>query len=69
MEASLEDITNLINEADKTGTAAGGKEMASVERIFNTYYDTMKWIEASTGELKERLQSIEAGYNLFVKYQ
>ena len=64
MELTINGITNSVNEGDKVSSGES-KEMAGVERVFNTYYDTMKWIEGSTGEIKGKLQEIESTYNLF----
>lgn len=64
MEAGINDITTSVNEADKA-VSGGPKEMAGVETVFNTYYDTMRWIDNSTNEIKGKLENIEGTYNLF----
>ena len=66
IEDTLNETTSKINEEDKT--AASTKENAGIERVLNTYYDTLKWIESSTSDTNEQLKSIETVYGRIMKY-
>lgn len=66
IEAGINEITDTLNETKRL-ESGDVKEMSGIETVFNTYYDTIKWIEASTLENKNKLEAIEATYGL-LKY-
>lgn len=66
IETGINEITDTLNETK--GLESGERrEISGIETVFNTYYDTIKWIEASTKENKSKLEAIESTYGI-LKY-
>jgi archaellum component FlaC len=66
IEAGINEITDTLNETKRL-ESGDTKEISGLETVFNTYYDTIKWIETSTQGNKNKLETIETTYNL-LKY-